>query len=100
MAVNRDDALSFLNPSTSTPIAVFDGDSYLLDNSQIGSASGSFQNEGFLGGLDGGSSGNDAEFGFSRPDFRQSPLVGTVEYYDRHERGYEETDSLNNMRGT
>ncbi|CAK9148881.1 unnamed protein product [Ilex paraguariensis] len=84
MATNRDEALSFINPSTSSPIAVLDVDSYLLDNSQIGSASGSFQNEGFLGGLDGGGNGSDAEFGFSRADFRQSPLVGTVEYYDRH----------------
>ncbi|KAL3508351.1 hypothetical protein ACH5RR_027752 [Cinchona calisaya] len=87
MASTRDDALSFLNPSTSSPIAVSDADSYLLDNSQIGSASGSFQNEGFLGGLDAASAAVvniDAEFGFSRPDFRQSPLVGTVEFYERH----------------
>lgn len=83
MSINRDEPLSFLNPPTSSPIAVSDGDSYLLD-SQIGSASGSFQNEGFLGCLDGGSSGSDAEFGFLRPEFRQSPLVGTVEYYERH----------------
>ncbi|XP_059662375.1 uncharacterized protein LOC132308336 [Cornus florida] len=84
MASNRDEPLTFMNPSTSSPVAFSDGDSFLLDpgsNSQIGSASGSFQNEGFLGGLDGGS---DAEFGFLRPEFRQGPLVGTVEYYDRH----------------
>ncbi|CAK9148879.1 unnamed protein product [Ilex paraguariensis] len=80
MATNRDEALSFINPSTSFPIAVLDVDNYLLDNSQIGS----FQNEGFLGGLDGGGNCSDAEFGFSLADFRQSPLVGTVEYYDRH----------------
>lgn len=83
---NRDDPLSFMiNPltSSSSPVAVSDPDSYLLDSSQIGSASGSFQNEGFLGGLD-GAGGGDAEFGFSRPDFRQSPLVGTVEFYERH----------------
>ncbi|XP_019183129.1 PREDICTED: uncharacterized protein LOC109178073 [Ipomoea nil] len=83
---NREDALSFMiNPltSSSSPVAVSDPDSYLLDSSQIGSASGSFQNEGFLGGLD-AAGGGDAEFGFSRPDFRQSPLVGTVEFYERH----------------
>ncbi|XP_057474344.1 uncharacterized protein LOC130762622 [Actinidia eriantha] len=82
MASNRDDPLSFMNPSSSSPI---DGDSFLLDpnsNSQIGSASGSFQNEGFLGGLDG--AGDAAEFGFFRPEFRQGQLVGTVEHYDRH----------------
>ncbi|KAA8527080.1 hypothetical protein F0562_008691 [Nyssa sinensis] len=87
MASNRDEPLTFINPSTSSPVVVSDGDSYLLDpnsNSQIGSASGSFQNEGFLGGLDGGSSGSDADFGFLRPEFLQSPLVGTVEHYDRH----------------
>ncbi|VFQ91741.1 unnamed protein product [Cuscuta campestris] len=83
---NRDDPLAFMiNPlaSASSPVAVSDADSYLLDGSQIGSASGSFQNEGFLGGLD-VAGGGDAEFGFSRPDFRQSPLVGTVEFYERH----------------
>lgn len=92
MASNRDEPLSFMNPSTSSPIAVSDTDSYLLDSSQIGSASGSFQNEGFLGGLDGGGGGaagsvggnTAADFGFSRPDFRQSPLVGTVDFYERH----------------
>jgi hypothetical protein len=82
----RDEHLNYLNPPNSSPIAV--GDSYLLDppgtNSQIGSASGSFQNDGFLGCLDGGSSGSDAEFGFLRPEFRQNPLVGTVDYYERH----------------
>lgn len=81
MASIRDEPLTFTNPLSSSPI---DGDSFLLDNSQIGSASGSFQNEGFLGAADGGSSGSDAEFGFSRPEFRQSPLVGTVDYYQRH----------------
>lgn len=74
---NREDPLSFINPLSSSPIAV--SDSYLLDGSA--SASGSFQNEGFL---DAGSSGSDADFGFSRPDFRQNPLAGTVDYYQRH----------------
>mgnify|MGYP004704303903 CR=1 FL=1 len=86
MASTREDALSFLNPSTSSPVTVSDADSFLLDSSQIGSASGSFQNEGFLGGLDATAAAVniDAEFGFSRPDFRLSPLVGTVEFYERH----------------
>ncbi|KAL0306234.1 UNVERIFIED_CONTAM: hypothetical protein Sradi_6040700 [Sesamum radiatum] len=88
MASNRDDPLLLLSghhpSSASSPIAVSETDSYLLDASQIGSASGSFQNDGFLGG--GYDSGliNEAEYGFSRPDFRQGPLVGTVELYERH----------------
>ncbi|KAK4439686.1 Altered inheritance of mitochondria protein 32 [Sesamum alatum] len=88
MASNRDDPLLLLSShhpsSASSPIAVSESDSYLLDASQIGSASGSFQNDGFLGG--GYDSGliNEAEYGFSRPDFRQGPLVGTVELYERH----------------
>ncbi|KAI3417051.1 uncharacterized protein J3R85_014789 [Psidium guajava] len=45
-----------------------------------GSAPGSFQNEGLLGGEGGG----DAEFGFSRPEFRQAQLAGTVQFYKRH----------------
>ncbi|XP_009788686.1 uncharacterized protein [Nicotiana sylvestris] len=79
---NRDN--DFINPNTSSPITVSDADSFLLDSSQIGSASGSFQNEGFLSGLDAAAGTSDAEFGFSRPDFRQTPLVGTVDFYDRH----------------
>ncbi|KVI02342.1 Sucraseferredoxin-like protein [Cynara cardunculus var. scolymus] len=75
MASNRDEPLTFLNVSTSSSVVVSEGDS-----SQIGSASGSFQNEGFLGGFDGG----DEDFGFSRSEFRQSLLVGTVKYYERH----------------
>lgn len=73
MASNRDEPLTFLNPSTSSSLG--EGDS-----SQIGSASGSFQNEGFLGGFDVG----DEDFGFSRSEFRQSLVVGTVKYYERH----------------
>lgn len=80
----RDEPMSFTNLTTSSPIS--EGDSYLLDSSHnIGSASGSFQNEGLLGGFDSGSGGSsDAEFGFSRPEFRQSQLAGTVQFYDRH----------------
>ena len=84
MASNRDDPLTFINLSSS-PVTVSsaEGDSFLLDPpSQIGSASGSFQNEGLLSGGDGGTT--DVEFGFSRPDFRQSPLSGTVQFYERH----------------
>lgn len=89
MASSREESLLFMNPSTSSPVAVSDTDSYLLDSSQIGSASGSFQNEGFLGGLDGGGGSSsvvniDADFGFSRSDFKQSPLVASVEFYQRH----------------
>ncbi|KAJ7963600.1 Altered inheritance of mitochondria 32 [Quillaja saponaria] len=85
---DRDDNLTFSNPSSSSsPITVSDQlDSYLTDpSSHIGSASGSFQNDGILGAGDtGGSSSSEAEFGFSRPDLRQSQLVGTVEFYERH----------------
>ncbi|XP_040986956.1 uncharacterized protein LOC121234885 [Juglans microcarpa x Juglans regia] len=79
---DRDEALTFNNPSSSSsPIAVSDPfDSFLTDpTSRIGSASGSFQNEGLLS-----DSTNDAEVGFSRPDFRTSQLAGTVEFYQRH----------------
>ncbi|KAF5479081.1 hypothetical protein F2P56_005585 [Juglans regia] len=79
---DRDEALTFNNPSSSSsPIAVSDPfDSFLTDpTSRIGSASGSFQNEGLLS-----DSTNDAEVGFSRPDFRTIQLAGTVEFYQRH----------------
>ncbi|KAG6592105.1 hypothetical protein SDJN03_14451, partial [Cucurbita argyrosperma subsp. sororia] len=83
----RDDPLSFAaaNPSSSSsPVSVSDPrDTFLSDpNSHIGSASGSFQNEGLLSDFTANIS--DAEFGFSRPEFRQSPLAGTVDFYDRH----------------
>lgn len=89
MASNRDDPLLLLSAnhhpaSSSSPAAGSDPDSYLLDASQIGSASGSFQNDGFLGGGYDAGFVNEAEYGFSRPDFRQGPLVGTVELYERH----------------
>lgn len=77
----RDETLTFTIPSSSSHSSPITGsdqlDSYLTDPR---SASGSFQNEGLL------SSGEsaDVEFGFSRPDFRQSLLVGTVELYERH----------------
>ncbi|KAL3851121.1 hypothetical protein ACJIZ3_013003 [Penstemon smallii] len=87
MSTNRDDPLLLLSgghhpSSASSPIAVSDADSYLLDASQIGSASGSFQNDGFLTDTSGLIS--ESEYGFYRPDFRQAPLVGTVDLYDRH----------------
>ncbi|XP_022848360.1 uncharacterized protein LOC111370739 [Olea europaea var. sylvestris] len=85
-----DDPLLYLNhshhpSSSSSPMAASDPDSYLLDTPQIGSASGSFQNEGFLagGGFDAGLI-NEADYGFFRPDFRLFSLVGTVELYNRH----------------
>ncbi|BFG33560.1 hypothetical protein CerSpe_198340 [Prunus speciosa] len=81
-ARDRDDSLTFTNPSTSSsPIIISDPfDSFLSDpNSHIGSASGSFQNEGLLA-----DTSSDAEFGFSRPEFRTSQLAGTVEFYQRH----------------
>lgn len=90
MASNRDDSLSYTNnlSSSSSPITVSDllEPSFLADpsNSLFGSASNSYQNDSaFL--IDcTPSSGSDAEIGFSRPDFRQSPLAGTVQLYHRH----------------
>ncbi|KAG7037319.1 AIM32, partial [Cucurbita argyrosperma subsp. argyrosperma] len=65
------------NPSsTSSPVSVSD------PNSLIGSASGSFKNQGFLSDLNANIS--DAEFGFSCPEFRHTQLAGTVDFYERH----------------
>ncbi|CAK7324488.1 unnamed protein product [Dovyalis caffra] len=90
MASNRDDPLSYTNnpSSSSSPITVSDhlDASFLTDpsSSLLGSASNSYQNDsGFLNETS-ASSSNDAEFGFSRSDFRQSPLAGTVQLYHRH----------------
>ncbi|KAL0873230.1 hypothetical protein Bca101_022935 [Brassica carinata] len=80
---DRDDPLSFTsNPSSaSSPVTVSD----YLDNflGEPTSRSGSFQSESLLGG-GGGDSGNDADFGFGRPDFRSEQLAGTVQFYERH----------------
>lgn len=51
----------------------------------LNSASGSFQNEGYLNSFDNTSSlDEEEEFGFSRSEFRQSGVVGSVKYYERH----------------
>ncbi|KAK7299919.1 hypothetical protein RJT34_10748 [Clitoria ternatea] len=80
---DREEALTFTIPSSSShssPITVSDQlDSYLADPR---SASGSFQNDGLLSAGDAAAA--DIDFGFFRPDFRQSPLAGTVELYQRH----------------
>ncbi|GMJ10434.1 hypothetical protein like AT4G26620 [Hibiscus trionum] len=85
----REDSLTFpTNPSSSSsPITVSDHlDGYLQDpTSHIGSAAGSYSNEGLLAAETASPSNSDAEFGFSRPDFRQqSPISGTVQFYERH----------------
>lgn len=85
----REESLTFpTNPSsTSSPITVSDHlDRYLQDpSSHIGSASGSYSNEGLLAAETASPSNSDVEFGFSRPDFRQqSPISGTVQFYQRH----------------
>ncbi|KAK8602749.1 hypothetical protein V6N13_084952 [Hibiscus sabdariffa] len=85
----REDSSTFpTNPSSSSsPITVSDHlDSYLQDStSYIGSAAGSYSNEGLLAAETASPSNSDVEFGFSRPDFRQqSPISGTVQFYDRH----------------
>ncbi|XP_020225048.1 uncharacterized protein LOC109806928 [Cajanus cajan] len=85
MASNRerDESLTFTIPSSSShssPITVSDQlDSYLADPR---SASGSFQNDGLLSAGDAAAA--DPDFGFYRPDFRQNPLSGSVEFYQRH----------------
>ncbi|KAK8623066.1 hypothetical protein V6N13_117960 [Hibiscus sabdariffa] len=85
----REDSSTFpTNPSSSSsPITVSDHlDSYLQDStSYIGSAAGSYSNEGLLAAETASPSNSDVEFGFSRPDFRQqSPISGTVQFYERH----------------
>ncbi|KAF8031731.1 hypothetical protein BT93_D0830 [Corymbia citriodora subsp. variegata] len=81
---DREDALSSFAASnhsqSSSPITV--SDPLALYAEPSGSAPGSFQNEGLL--LGGGDGGGDAEFGFSRPEFRQVQLAGTVQFYERH----------------
>ncbi|GJS91794.1 sucrase/ferredoxin-like family protein [Tanacetum coccineum] len=54
--------------------------------SEPDSASGSFQNDGYLNSFDKDTSSLDEEeeFGFSRSEFRQSVVVGSVKYYERH----------------
>ncbi|KAG5254714.1 hypothetical protein OIU77_022149 [Salix suchowensis] len=90
MASNRDDSLSYSNnlSSSSSPITVSDhlDPCFLADpsSSLYGSASNSYQNESGYLFEPSASSSSDLEFGFSRPDFRQSPLAGTVQLYHRH----------------
>ena len=65
------------NPSSSSsPVSVSD------PNSLIGSASGSFKNQGFLSDFNANIS--HAEFGFSCPEFPPTQLAGTVDFYERH----------------
>ena len=90
MASNRDDSLSYSNnlSSSSSPITVSNhlDPCFLADpsSSLYGSASNSYQNESGYLFEPTASSSSDLEFGFSRPDFRQSPLAGTVQLYHRH----------------
>lgn len=90
MASNRDDSLSYTNNLSlpCSPITASDllEPYYLPDpsSSLFGSASNSYQNDSVLLIDPTTCSGSDAEFGFSRPDFRQSPLAGTVQLYHRH----------------
>lgn len=86
---NRDEPLNFT--SSSLPIMVSDQlDSLYTEPGSVslmGSASNSFQNDAFLSEGSGSvlsNGGVDAEFGFSRPEFRLSPLAGTVDFYERH----------------
>ncbi|KAJ0045733.1 hypothetical protein Pint_03813 [Pistacia integerrima] len=86
---SRDEPLNFT--SSSSPITVSEQlDSLYADPgsaSLIGSASNSFQNDTLLSEGSGSVLSNscvDAEFGFSRPEFRLSQLEGTVDFYQRH----------------
>ncbi|GAB2284788.1 hypothetical protein Dimus_019241 [Dionaea muscipula] len=90
---NKDDhPLSFLNRSSS-PITLSELDTYNNNNNNnnaaapTGSASSSLQSDTFLGGgsADGSATGSvDVEFGFSRLEFQQSSVVGTVQFFERH----------------
>ncbi|EEF39634.1 conserved hypothetical protein [Ricinus communis] len=95
MASNREDALSYTNNNPSSSSSPITGSDHLdatflsaappdpSSGSHLGSASNSFQNDaGFL--TESASSSSDIEFGFSRPEFRQNPLAGTVQFYQRH----------------
>lgn len=85
MSSNKEEPLSFSNPSSSSPITLSEGEnssSYLIEP-QIGSASSSFQSDSILYDA-GGSNSCDPEFGFLRFDFRRDTLLGSVQYYDRH----------------
>ncbi|CAA6672438.1 unnamed protein product [Spirodela intermedia] len=84
------------DPNAASPIALSGADEAVLvpdSSSQIGTGQGSYQNEGLLSGTGGGAGGdggsgtgggNDAEFGFQRPEFGQGKLAGTVQMYERH----------------
>ncbi|RWV83045.1 hypothetical protein GW17_00055396, partial [Ensete ventricosum] len=90
---------SMASPPLSSPSGD-DGGSLVADpGSQAGSAAGSLQGgDGVLsappppsaaagpGAFPAASSGggDDADYGFQRPGFRNGPLVGTVQPYDRH----------------
>ncbi|KAF6142151.1 hypothetical protein GIB67_037069 [Kingdonia uniflora] len=74
--------------SSSSPITVSSNinDNNYID-SQIGYGFGSFQNDGVLSNNDGGGGSgntNETKFGFQINEFRQNPLVGTVQIYDQH----------------
>lgn len=85
MSSNRDEPLTF---ASSSPITVSDQlDSFHTDPSLIGSGSNSFQNDTFLSETTTSVLSNsslDAEFGFSRSEFRVCQLAGTVDFYERH----------------
>ncbi|OWM81376.1 hypothetical protein CDL15_Pgr007414 [Punica granatum] len=83
---DRDDLLSSFTAAnhsqSSSPVTV--SDPLDIFHEPSGSAPGSFQGEGLLGSGDGGGCSSDADFGFSRPEFRQAQLAGTVQFYERH----------------
>ncbi|KAH9331460.1 hypothetical protein KI387_003568, partial [Taxus chinensis] len=85
MANGWDDSGSYVISSSSPGGGIEgDGTSALLDTTpQIGSASGSLQNEGLLADTTSGHS-SDAEHGFTRPEMYTKTLVGSVQLYDRH----------------
>ncbi|KAK4787438.1 hypothetical protein SAY86_011271 [Trapa natans] len=73
---------SAANLSQSTPASASDSLDIFLEPS--GSAPGSFQGDGLLSSGDGNGAISDVDFGFFRPEFRQSQLAGTVQFYERH----------------
>ncbi|KAK2640134.1 hypothetical protein Ddye_027929 [Dipteronia dyeriana] len=90
MSSNRDEPLAFTSTSpitVSDHLGSFHADpSTVSSSSHLGSASNSFQNDTFLGesSIGNGSGIGDAEYGFSRPEFRSGHLAGSVDLYDRH----------------
>merc|ERR1711915_41208 len=84
MASGWDDSGAFINSNNgSSPVGVEPDGALLETAQQIGSASGSSQNDALLLGDTSGHN-SDAEHGFARPEMYSKSLVGSVQFYARH----------------